>query len=393
VVCPAYPSDDNHYRLAFVHSRTRAYRRFGLSVDVFVVGETVDLAYREYEGQSVATGNYHALSALLSTGQYNHVAVHFLTTWPWTALREFRTTIPMTMWVHGYEAQPWWRRSYDLVGSQPTEEDKKVTEARMAVWKDALSGDNPALRLVFVSNAFKTEVTEDFETFGITVPETLSRVIHNPIDTTVFPYVAKTASARKKVLVVRPFESRKYGTDLAVKAIMELSGEPEFHEFEFRIVGSGSLFAETTEPLRGFSNVTLQETFLSQDEMAALFRQYGVFLTPTRCDSQGVSRDEASSCGMVPVTSALAAVQEFCSPAEGFLAPPEDFTGLADAMMTMYHDQDLFLRLSAAAAARVRRQTDAEIIIPQEIALLSETLQSRLEEYRPSAGIGCEQLG
>ena len=42
----------------------------------------------------------------------------------------------------------------------------------------------------------------------------------------------------------------------------------------------------------------------------------------------------------------------------------------ADAIERLYHDPELFLRLSEAAAKRVRAQSDAGLIIGREVAVL-----------------------
>src|SRR5690606_7139241 len=111
--------------------------------------------------------------------------------------------------------------------------------------------------------------------------------------------------------------------------ILELSSKPFFSDLEFRIIGDGPLFDETVAPLMNFKNVKLEKRFLTQDEIAALHKEYGLFLTPTRMDTQGVSRDEAMSSGLVPLTNAVAAVPEFVDETCAILAPEEDHLALA----------------------------------------------------------------
>src|SRR5690606_7695245 len=115
---------------------------------------------------------------------------------------------------------------------------------------------------------------------------------------------------------------------------------------------------------------TIRREFLTHEEIAALHREYGVFLVPTRSDTHGVSRDEAMASGLVPVTTDTAAVPEFISPEEGFLAPEEDHLGLAEAIAELYAEPETFLRKSQAAAARVRRQAGADVTVPAEVALI-----------------------
>jgi glycosyltransferase involved in cell wall biosynthesis len=87
-------------------------------------------------------------------------------------------------------------------------------------------------------------------------------------------------------------------------------------------------------------------------------------------DTQGVSRDEAMSAGLVPVTSRVGAIPEFVDDSCGCLAEPEDAAGLAAAIAGLYHSPDLFMALSAAAAGRVRRQSAQDIIIDRELHLI-----------------------
>jgi glycosyltransferase involved in cell wall biosynthesis len=74
--------------------------------------------------------------------------------------------------------------------------------------------------------------------------------------------------------------------------------------------------------------------------------------------------------GLVPVTSAVSAVPEFLSEEEGILAPYDDHHGLAEGIAKLHHDPAAFLRMSAAAAERVRRQTAACQVMHSEIALI-----------------------
>jgi glycosyltransferase involved in cell wall biosynthesis len=92
-------------------------------------------------------------------------------------------------------------------------------------------------------------------------------------------------------------------------------------------------------------------------------------------DAQGVSRDEAMASGLVPVTSGVTAVPEFVDQECGFLVPLDDAVGLAAAIETLYHDPARFERMSAAAAARVRKQSGPDLTAGRELELLGEPLR------------------
>ena len=151
---------------------------------------------------------------------------------------------------------------------------------------------------------------------------------------------------------------------------MELSKSDIFNELEFRIIGKGELFHSTVKPLRRFSNVILEERFLRQEDIAVLHKEYGIFLVPTRMDAQGVSRDEAMSSGLVPITNRVAAIPEFVDEKTGILADPEDYIGLAEGIKKLYYDKELFKNLSRQAAERVRRQSGLAQTIIKELDLI-----------------------
>ena len=114
----------------------------------------------------------------------------------------------------------------------------------------------------------------------------------------------------------------------------------------------------------------IERRFLKQGEIAALHREYGVFLVPTRMDAQGVSRDEAMSSGLVPISNSVAAVPEFVDGSSGILVPGDDAKAMAEAIRHLHEHPDEFLRLSDGAAKRVRRQSAKGLVIEKELALL-----------------------
>ena len=109
---------------------------------------------------------------------------------------------------------------------------------------------------------------------------------------------------------------------------------------------------------------------MRQEEIAQLHKEYGIFIVPTRMDAQGVSRDEAMSSGLIPVTNAVTAIPEFVDDSCGILAPGEDYMAMADGIDELYHKPELFLQMSANAAARIRSQTSKEHTIDRELMLI-----------------------
>lgn len=361
-----YPSTSDLYRNAFVHSRVLAYHEAGKAVDVFRLRENMALQFHTFEGILCASADLTVLDAALESGQYKTVLVHFLDESLWKVLKKYIERVRVVVWVHGAEIQPVSRRMFNHTTPETLARATLKSEQRMRFWRELFSAFPNNLHVVFVSAHFAREVFADT---GITLSPSAFSIIHNPIQTDRFVYVPKPASQRMRVLSIRPYASRTYANDLTVRAILALSEHPEFLQFEFLLTGDGALFEETLEPLRSFTNVRIERGFLEQKAIAALHREYGIFLCPTRMDTQGVSRDEAMASGLVPVTTSAGAIPEFVDEHCGVVVPLEDWQAMADALLHLYHHPHLFEKLSKAAAERVRAQSCHTRMIARELAL------------------------
>lgn len=366
VLTKQYPAYDDLYRYGFLHSRVRAYKEHGLSVDVFKITNEQGEGYREFEGGDVASGDAELLDATLNTGWYKHVLVHLLDKNMWAVLEKYLDKVKVTVWVHGAEIQVWQRREFEFerMDAKEVTRQKKLSDQRVKFWRSILIEPHDNLHLVFVSQYFADEVMTDLK---LDLSKGQYQIVHNFIDSDFFMYEKKSIEQRKKILSVRPYASRKYANDITVKAIIELSKKPIFKDLEFCLVGDGWLFDEITAPLKSLSNVKLIKRFMTHSEISLLHKEYGVFLTPTRMDAQGVSRDEAMSSGLVAITTNVAAIPEFVDSSCGIIVAPEDSKAMADAIERLYNQPDEFLKLSKAAAIRVRRQCGFEQTIEKEI--------------------------
>ena len=362
-----YPSYSDLYRNGFVHTRVRAYHARGVRCDVVRLRPDEAVSHHEFEDVDVTTGSQEVLHRMLSSGRYKRVLVHFLDETMWDVLQHHIDRIKVIVWVHGAEIQPWHRRDFNHQTEEQRAVAKRQSEKRSAFWRGLLQSVPANLKLVFVSQHFAEEVMEDL---GFRIPKAHYAIIHNPINTDLFCYEEKPVDQRKKVLSISSYSSRKYANDLNVKAIELMSNKPWFHDMEFRMIGDGPLFEETVATLRKYKNVFIEQRFLKHDEIAVLHKDYGIFLCPSRWDSHGVSRDEAMSSGLVPVTNAVSAIPEFVDDSCGIVAPAEDAEKMAQGIEIIYQQPERFAEMSKAAAERVRRQSGMFQIINEEIRLL-----------------------
>jgi glycosyltransferase involved in cell wall biosynthesis len=360
-----YPSDKNLYGNMFVHVRVAAYQRRGHEVKVVVFSKPKG-AY-EFDGVAVhCAPDLDSLVTLIKEFRPDVVAIHFFQGWMLRKLiepLELRTVV----WVHGIEGQWWFRR---LCNAVPTHEFLQYVKynfiqmVRLRRFMRYGTRDPRRHRFVFVSEWMR-RVTETDTMTRLPVRD----VIPNPIDSKRFPYSPKPPELRRHILLLRSFNARNYANDIAIKAILLLSGRDEFKQCEFLICGAGRLFAELTRPLRRFSNIVLDERFRTHKEIRALHARHGVFLCPTRMDSQGVSMCEAMCSGLIPVTSHSTAIPEFVTDGvSGFLthSPSE----IVAAVLTLFHSPATFSRMSAAAADEVRRKAALDIVVDKELDVL-----------------------
>lgn len=373
VLTQAYPGYDDIYRNGFVHRRVKAYEDEGLVCDVLRFDVRSPVSRYEFDGVDVTVGHEAELEAALSSGTYADILVHFLEPRMWAVLKPHLGQVRLTVWLHGSEVQPWHRREFNYADGAARERAMKLSAPREAMWADVFATRHPGLRFVFVADYARREVEEDY---AVKIPSARRSVIHNVIDTDLFAYVPKPSEQRFKILSIRPFASAKYANDVTVEAIRLLSERGGFHRYAFRLIGDGKLFDATVAPMRGLPNVNVERGFLTQTEIAEMHRDYGIWLSPTRMDWQGVSRDEAMSSGLVPVTTDCTAIPEFVDATCGVLCPLDDPKAVADAIERLADDAALFERMSKAAADRVRAQSGLEQTTRREVALIRRGAQS-----------------
>ncbi|MDU1461390.1 MAG: glycosyltransferase family 4 protein [Corynebacterium sp.] len=379
VICNAYPSEDNLYRNGFIHRRVKGYLGAGLAVDVFYNHQPVDVAYEYcFDGVHVTVGNDKALARLAAEDDYDAYLVHFAEPHRVDPVLSSGVQAPVIVWVHGFEAEAWHRRWFNFIlepnkVQQALDKKDQYYQRQNAWFAELVASRDTRLRFVNVSRWFQRVVVEP----DIGVDFTRSVVIPNVIDSDVFPYRVKRPELRKNILLIRPFASYKYANDQAIEAICELASAPFFEDLKFTICGDGKYFEHQTSPLRNMPNVTLKKGFWDQRHISELHSKNGIFLTPTRFDSQGVSMGEAMSSGLVPVATDIAAIPEFVTDLEsGILTAPEEPKSIAAAIEQLYFDPELFCRLSENAAARVRRQCGSDATIGREIKLITDAVRS-----------------
>ncbi|TCU59818.1 glycosyltransferase involved in cell wall biosynthesis [Novosphingobium sp. PhB57] len=370
----SYPADDDLYKYPFVHRRVLAYKAAGHDVRVVRLGAAASV--HVFEGVECLTVRPVDFDSAVFGFAPDVVAVHGLDEMQWPAIASLNGRLPVCAWLHGSEI-PSILRAKALLLTEEVEREHalELTRKRTVFWQAALSPWPSGLRFAFPSQSAAALFAEDV---GAGMRGDRTKVISNPIDTILFPAKRKMPEDALRILSIRPHDSWAYANDLAVKVVLVLQRHSRFTEMRFTFVGDGPLFDETFAPLQHLSNVTIRRGFLRQQDIPLEHATHGVFLAPSRLDTQGVSRDEAMSSGLVPVTNRIHAIPEFVDGTCAGLAAPEDVASMADEIACMIDQPEVFLARSRAAASRVRAQSAQALVIPRDL----EWMQQAVDAHR-----------
>ena len=378
----------------FVHQRVLGYASQNIPVEVFVCAvSSVPESQYTFEEVNVTVGCTSALQHRVEHGNYSKILVHFISDAMILAFQRASARTPMIIWIHGHEGMSWIRRWFFFDFHSLLRRDKQQHSSAKNQPQQSLSNEAPQknlryyatklagqflhlkklrhflranqdrITLVFVSDWIRRIVESDV---GVALKSTY--VIHNPINTQKYAYVAKKAEQRLKLLSIRPFTNRKYANDITVHAIKLLAKKEYFNQLDIRIVGDGPLFDSLTAPLREYPNVSLEKKFLNQAEMAERYREYGVFLCPTRMDTQGVSMCEAMASGLVCISSENSAIPEFLPDEAGIRT--RNAREIAKAVDFLVNNPAKYDILSMNSAMFIREKCSHTLISQQESGLI-----------------------
>lgn len=367
VISNDYPDVGHEYGNAFVHRRVKRYLETGAQVDVVLAGYSVTNRIYEFDGVRVLSGQGPEVAALLSSVNYDSISVHFLNHLMWDNMREHMEGQQVHVFLHGYECSRWIRR----LGNYPTgtalERAINRTFELQQMWEEVVAHPHAPASYIFVSDWWRRAVIDDM---GVTFPPQRTHVIHNVIDSDVFPYHPKPPQQRFNLLWARSAAQLNYGHDIAIDVIKRLSQSPQWEHAKVTIVGDGQHFKDFFTQLGGFNNVTIRQGYVVQEELARLHRGHGIFLVPSRLDTQGVSRDEAMSSGLVVATNLVTAIPEFVDADTGIVAEAERSDQLAEGILRIWEDPELFTRLSRAGSERAQANCGPHATVKREMSLL-----------------------
>jgi glycosyltransferase involved in cell wall biosynthesis len=367
VLANEYPRVGKEYGNGFVHQRVKQYLDAGVAVDVVCAGYSVDQDLYQYDGVRVLTGHGEEITQILKRQTYTSVSIHFLNRRIWNALEPFLADLDVHVFLHGYECSRWVRRLWNYRTGKDLERAIERSIDLQGFWHEVLHHPHQPKSYVFVSDWWRQAVNDDMR---VTFPTDRVHVVHNYINSELFAYVPKDPEQRFSLLWIRSASNRNYANDIAIRVIELLAKSVHWDRCRVTIIGDGRYFPEFERRLGKFENVHIEQRWATQREIAEHHKTHGIFLVPSRLDSQGVSRDEAMSSGLVPATNRVAAIPEFVDSDSGIIGNPEEAKGLAAGIERLWENPNEFLRLSESAAKRVRVQSGRETTIEREMKIL-----------------------
>lgn len=381
LVTPGYPSPENMYNTAFVHTRVKAYKNSGVNLDVAVINSLPEVKVYEFEGQKVFKGNYFNLRDILQKKHYKKILVHFFDD---TYANIFDlvnlTETQLFFYLHGadvlYKDFPKYASHY-FESDIDTSNMKRTFVARDYYFKKF--NNLPNVKWMFVSDFVKTRAEEllniKFNNFSI---------IPCYIDNSLFKYEIKKPDLRKKIFILRRFTNdRCYALDIDIRIILELSTKPFFDDLEFDIYGDGEMFDILTAPVKDFANVHLHKKFLSHEDIYKIHQTHGIGLFASRFDTQGVSLCEAVSSGCAVITSNVPAISNYIDKQLGTTCDIENFREYANVVEKMYYDVDYFNYVAKKQNESVSQAFNYSNTIEKELNIFNNTQNNTITFKEP----------
>ena len=291
-------------------------------------------------------------------------------------LSKFSPKKNIILWFHGFEVRDYRRLAFNY-STEELELRRPVLDslnkARFAAVRKL--DDHPRIQTVFVSDYIRGVARADCE-----AKLENALVIPNFIDGDFFAARVKTHDMARRILLIRSFEARNYANDIAIGAIQLLARRPEFGELQITIRGTGRYFRSLTAPLAAYANVDTAEVYLSPAEIKALHDAHGLFLVPSRHDTQGVTMCEAMASGLVCITNPVAAIPEYFDETCGYFARPEFNRGVRRRRSWLIERRHFQQEVPAGRGARPRAMqrgpNDRARVVPFAETLLSAMAHS-----------------
>ena len=365
IITSRYPDKTNPYNHMFVHIRCAEMIKNGIDVEVLVCSEYSS----NYNYEGVAVHQMPAKEIAKKIDRNNLIYLHLLNIYPFQKndggivyghIKKLK--IPFVFYVHGYEVQKYRSRKYEF--------NFRISDLLKWMKKDLWVV--PTMRkfvetahqgiYIFPSKWMKMEMEKN-----LNLKIDKFHILPNGIDTVLFRYLDMTEN-RCKMVTIRSLSQKVYDIEKTIEVLAHLP-----KKFTLDIYGKGvyeNKYKNLIEE-KGLSNrVRIIPSFFTKEEMKDLFKSYGVFISTTRMDSQGITMMEAMAAGLLVATTDNSSKKEFIDDGEtGILGIQAE--EIAEKIVRATENTDDFHRITKNARKQIEK-ISLEEITPKEITILKD---------------------
>lgn len=198
--------------------------------------------------------------------------------------------------------------------------------------------------------------------------------IHDGVDTRVF-HPMEVAKRPNMILFVGNSEDRNKGAKFLIEAVRILKDRG----VDFHLVFKDRLDAEMAPRLATELGVRDRMTFVGRlpvEDLARLYNEAEVLVSPSVYEGFGLPAAEANACGVPVVATTAGAFPEVIADGEtGLLVPPANAVALADAIEALLRDPARRRAMGAAGVRRISEKFSWSVCARRTADLYEEVLQ------------------
>ncbi len=187
------------------------------------------------------------------------------------------------------------------------------------------------------------------------------QLVPNFIDESI--YYPSDLKVKKKNICIHISNYRKVKQPLiVVKAFEQV--QKSIPDAELWLVGEGPLLSEAMNYVTAndIKNVTQCGKIDSESEIAAILRKSKVMLLPSIFENFSLVAIEAQACGIPVVASNTGGIPEVVIDTKtGFLSNPQDFESMAQNIVSLLTNEDVYRKVSRAAVANAQLYKIVEV--------------------------------
>jgi len=375
VVTSRYPDKNSPYNHMFVHTRCLEIINQGINVEVYIPSSKTESF--TYEGVKVYKLPSNVIISCIKKGDI--IYIHLLNIYPFSKSNGWpiynfilKNNLIYAMYIHGFEAQRYSSRMYEF--------NFTIREILRWLKKDLLvfpkfkyfvNKTKDQGLFIFPSKWMKSEMEKNL---NCKINE--YHIIPNGIDTKFFIF-QNQSEYRFKMLTIRSLSSKVYDVEKTIEVMSHL---PE--QFTLDIYGEGvylKKYQKMIEKKRLGNRVKIISTFVEKEEMRNLFRNYGVFISTTKMDSQGVTIMEAMAAGLLAVNTDNSSKREFfCDMKTSVLA--KSTKSIAEKINHICSDLNLYNKITLEGSKSIKK-LNITITIKNEIKVIKQFREKKNNEF------------